>query len=141
MKYTKAQQKLKKSLIKALHISKRYVNYYKDSENEYRELLKKHFGVKSSKELSIDNLIALVEYFNFKRDKLEIKVDKATKNQILTLKKLWKDYARDKSDRALIWFLKKYNGSLVIKPEDISFKAAQKAIIALKKTLKKDIND
>ena len=54
------------------------------------------------------------------------------------LRKLWKDYADDTSDRALVWFLKKYNNNtLVIKPEYASKRAVQKAIIALKKTISK----
>jgi hypothetical protein len=134
MKLTEAQKRLKKSLIVSVHLSKRYREYYKEHEDEYREFLMEHFGVSSSKDLSIDELIELKEYFNFRRDGIKKRdLEKITKLQKETILKLWDEIARDKSERALIWFLKRFEGKLVIDIDLLSKKGAQKAIIALKK--------
>jgi len=138
MKLSKAQKELKKSLIVAVHLSQRYKNYYKDNKDEYIELLQKHFGVKSSKDLSISELIELKEYLNFKRESLSTK-ELITKPQLKLIRELWEKKARDKSERALIWFLKKFEGELKIRQEFFSKRAATKAIIALRKM--RDIDD
>ena len=139
MKLTPAQKQLKKGLIQAIHLSKRYINYYKDNKEEYKKLLMDNFGVDTSTKLTINQLIVLKDYLNFKRDSLSNFKEKATPSQIKLLRELWQDYARDTSDRALIWFLKKYEGRLVINIEQISKKAAQKAIIALKKSTPRNV--
>ncbi len=136
---TKIQQ-LKKRLIKAVHISQRYVNYYKDNKDEYKKLLKKHFEVESSKFLTVSQLIALLDYLNFKTSTLNYKdTTKASDTQVYKIKQLWEQYADDKSDRALIHFLSRYNQRiLVLKIENYPAKVIQKGIIAIKKTLSKD---
>ncbi|WOE69113.1 phage protein GemA/Gp16 family protein [Hydrogenimonas thermophila] len=137
--YTKAQLKLKKQLIKAVHVSKRYVNFFRENESEYRELLKKHFGVESSTKLTIEQLMMLIDYLNFKRDSLPIfnqNPQKATARQIEHLRGLWNRYAKDKSERALLWFLKRFEGVLPLRVEYVSKESAQKAIVALKKSLR-----
>ena len=136
---TKKQEAFKKSLIKQVHLSKRYQNYYKEEQEEYRELLKNHFGVSSSKDLNIKQLIALVEYFNYDIPELPIIRDRskdATKRQIALLRHLWKSYARDKSDRALLYFIKRVAGTLYISLDVISKGDIAKAIVALKKNVK-----
>ena len=137
-KTTKLQQ-LKKKLITAVHLSQRYKNYYADNKEEYKKLLLKHFNVSSSKNLSINELIALLDYLNFKTDTIELtKEKKASKAQVEKIKELWQQFARDKSDRALIHFLSRYNGKiLVLKLEDYPQKVLQKGIIAIKKNLSK----
>jgi hypothetical protein len=138
MKKTASQQ-LRKKLIVAIHCSQRYQNYYKENKDDYKKLLMDTFGVDTSKKLSIDELISLLDYLNFKTQTIQVKKDnKPSTYQMELLRKLWKDYADDTSDRALVWFLKKYNNNtLVIKPEYASKRAVQKAIIALKKTISK----
>ncbi len=133
MRYSKAQEELKKSLIKAVHLSKRYKMYYKEHRDEYVELLKRQFGVSSSKELSIGELIELKEYLNFRRDSLSFKKELISSAQIKLIKELWSEIARDKSERAMLWFMKRFEGELKIELELYSKRAAQKAIIALKK--------
>ncbi len=133
MRLTKAQEELKKSLIRAVHLSRRYTNYYKDDKEAYRELLEEHFGVKSSKELSISELIELNDYLNFRRGSLS-HTRLMSKAQERLLKELWSEVARDKSQRALIWFLKRFEGELRISVDRYSKKSASKAILALKKT-------
>jgi len=140
-KTTKLQQ-LKKKLITAVHLSQRYKNYYADNKEEYKKLLLKHFNVGSSKNLSINELIVLLDYLNFKTDTIELtKEKKASKAQVEKIKELWQQFARDKSDRALIHFLSRYNGKiLVLKLEDYPQKVLQKGIIALKKTVARSDN-
>ena len=135
-------QSLAKKLKAAVHLSQRYTQYYKDNKEEYRELLQKHFNVNSSSKLSIDQLIALLDYLNFKTDEIKTKKqNKASPAQVATIKKLWAQYARDKSDRALIHFLSKYNNStLALKVEYYPSQALQKGIIALKKTIARSAN-
>lgn len=135
-------QLLRKKLIAAVHLSQRYTQYYKENKEEYIKLLQENFNVESSKKLSIDQLIALLDYLNFKTDKIKTKKQtKATPAQIATIRKLWKQYARDKSDRALIHFLSKYNNStLMLKVEYYPAKTLQKGIIALKKTVARSTN-
>jgi len=133
MKLTEAQQRLKKSLIVGVHLSKRYREYYSEHKDEYRELLLKHYSVSSSRELNIDELIELKDYLNFKRDSLGESKELITKAQIKLIRELWSKVARDKSERALLWFLKRFEGELKLNLELVSKRGATKAIIAIKK--------
>ena len=106
---TKKQQDFHKSLIKSLHISRKYKEYFKDNKDEYVELLQLHFGVDSSKELSIDQLIILVDYMNFKNVNLPLHRPNAdalcTQAQLSTMRGLWKTCARDPRDETLVTFV------------------------------------
>jgi len=141
-KTTKLQQ-LRKKLITAVHLSKRYKNYYIDDKDSYKKLLLDNFGVDSSKKLSINQLISLLDYLNFKTPNIETKeTQKASQAQINKIKELWSQYAKDTSDRALIHFLSRYNNNiLVLKLENFPAKVLQKGIIAIKKTISKGSNN
>ena len=134
---THKQLAYQKSLIKQVHISSRYQNYYKENKAEYQELLKEHFGVCSSKELSVSDLIILVDYLNFKRDTLPSTPPPRdiTKKQYEYIKGLWNDKARDKSDEALLNFVKRQTKRKIDSLNKLGFEEAQKLIIALKAML------
>ena len=123
-----------KALIKTLHISARYQNHYKENKDEYIELLQEHFGVNSSKEMSVSELLILVDYFNFKRDDLPEKASlkDITKKQYEYIKGLWEEKARDKSDEALLSFVKRQTKRKINSLNKLNFEEAQKLIIALK---------
>ncbi|DAB30558.1 MAG TPA: hypothetical protein CFH84_03435, partial [Sulfurimonas sp. UBA12504] len=133
------QQTLHSSLIKQLHISKRYKEYYKEKKDEYVEMLEMHFGVYSSKELSIDQLMVLVDYLNFKRDALpEYKAEICTKAQLSTMRGLWNSFASTPTDEALVKFVNRNRGKNYEELHMTSKSDAQKVIPVLK-TMSKNI--
>lgn len=104
-KMTPKQKLLHASLIKALHISRRYQEYYRENKDEYIELLQEHFKVDSSKELSIDQLMTFVDYMNFKQVELPTYKNRiCTKAQLSTMRGLWNSFASSPTDEALLKF-------------------------------------
>lgn len=133
---TLRQKQYKKALITAVHLSKKYRSYYKDNKDEYQTRLEAAFGVSSSKELSIKDLETLVGWLNETIDDLpELKPPSISKPQKNLLRELWCDYARDKSDIALLKFAQKVTKTLYITVEAITLKDATKLIVALKHSL------
>ncbi len=134
---TAKQKAYQTSLIKQVHVSKRYQNYYKENKEEYVALLETHFGASSSKKLSVSDLVLLVDYLNFKCDVLpeKEKSGQITQKQQAYIEALWKEKARDKSEKALLGFvkrqMKKETGGL----DELKSEEAQKLIIALKSML------
>ncbi len=63
---TKKQRYFKAYLIKRVHTSKLYTDIYSKDRELYEDMLKNSFGVKSSKYLSIEELIRLVDFLNGK---------------------------------------------------------------------------
>lgn len=139
---TPKQQIFHKSLIRALHLSKRYKEYYSDNKQEYREMLDEHFGVSSSKELCLDELIVFVDYMNFKADELPTKrrVNESlcSEAQLKMMRGLWSERARDKSEEALLSFAKRVLKKHYLHLHMISKSEAQKLIPVLQK-MKKNI--
>jgi len=131
---TPKQRAYQTSLIKQVHISSRYQNYYKENKEEYVELLQEYFGVDSSKKLSVSELLLLVDYLNFKSDILPKKkpLKEMTKKQYEYIKGLWQDKARDKSDEALLSFAKRQTKKKIDAFNELGFEEARKLIIALK---------
>ncbi|WP_294962287.1 phage protein GemA/Gp16 family protein [Sulfurimonas sp.] len=132
---TQRQQIYHKSLIKALHISRRYKEYFKDNKDEYTELLQESFGVNSSKELTINQLILFVDYMNFKDVKLptyEKRSDEfgatCTKPQLEMMKGLWNGFATNKTDEALLKFANRQAGKTYLHLHMLSKQEAQKII-------------
>jgi hypothetical protein len=139
---TPKQQIYHKSLVKALHISRRYKEYYSNNKDEYKELLQEHYGVDSSKELTIDQLIIFVDYMNFKRDELpkyEANGEElCTKKQLSTMKGLWESFASIPTEAALLKFANRQTGKTYLHLHMISKTEAQK-IIPVLKTMKNNI--
>jgi len=134
---TPKQQLLHKSLIKALHISKRYTQYYRENKEEYKELLQEHFGKDSSTKLTIEQLINLVDYMNFKKDELKVyRSSLITTQQQTYIQELWAAYATDTSQSALLEFVYRQTHKRYLHLHMLTKKEAQKIIPVLKKMTK-----
>lgn len=127
---TKKQIAYKKSLLKMVHVSHTYRVFFANNREGWEEFLTKRFGVKSSKDLSIDELKSLVDYLNNVSDKLEVK--KITKNQINFLLNLWAQRSELKSRESLVAFAKRIVKREFKELESLSFREANKLIAAIK---------
>lgn len=143
---TKKQIWKRRDLNIKIHTSKRYIQNYKDNQDEYVELLQEHFGASSSKDLDLTNLIIFNDYMNCKTLKLPYRKTKAkstlckglvTKAQLKMIVGLWNDFARDKSDEALLEFVNKQTKKLYMHVHMISKPEAQQIIPILKKMKQK----
>jgi len=136
---TKSQIKFKADLIKQVHISKKYQSFFRDNKEEYQDKLFAHFGVRSSKDLNIEQLIALVDYLNYKTPELATIKDRskdATERQLTVIRELGQVYATDKSEEATRNFIYRITKNRYLNLKSISKADATKCILALKKTLK-----
>ena len=133
---TKKQELFHKSLVRAIHLSRRYKEYFKDERDEYLELLQEHFGVDSSTELSIEQLIVFVDYMNFKDVTLPTFRAKdnihCTQAQLSMMRGLWKDRAREPTDENLLKFIYRQEKKRYLHLHMLSKIEAQKIIPALK---------
>ncbi len=131
---TPKQKNAHASLIKGVHLSQRYQNYYHHNRDEYVEMLEAAFGKKSSVALSVSELIVLVDYMNMKPVVLPTFVPKSsTSSQIWKIMQTWDTKARDKSDVALLSFAKRIIKKEYETPNQMDFNEAQKVILALEK--------
>ena len=138
---TQKQKAFHKSLIKSLHISRRYSEFYKENREEYEELLVEHFGVKSSKELSIDKLIKLVDFMNFKDVVLPYPhhdEERASEAQLTLMKSLWESFASTPTEEALLKFVNRQVKKRYLHLHMLQKSEAQK-IIPVLKTMQKNI--
>jgi len=123
---TKKQRNYKQALIKAVHTSLMYKGIFAHNRDMYEDFLENHFGVKSSKDLSIGELKKLVDYLNHKSDKIE--TDRASDNQIAYLVSVWMDKSSEKTYDSLIAFSEKILKKKVKNLEQLSKKEASKMI-------------
>lgn len=130
-KMTKKQQNYKKALLKLVHTSKMYKEVYANDRELWEEFLKRNYGVKSSKYLSISELEGLVDYLNYKTKK--IKVEPATMNQIKYMTHLWDKKGKVKGVFGLLKFIRERMKFDVFKLKDLTKEQATKIIIALTK--------
>ncbi len=143
-----------KAHIKKIHTLKSLLNL----EDSFYEALLFRYGVESSKELSKDKAISLIEvltdiqkeqknkntnstglssyrkiYFNRR--------NKATDNQINYISKLWWTLSDKKDYKSLMWFIKKITSKLYIHIESLELQEASNTIVVLEKWNKqKEIN-
>lgn len=131
---TQRQKNAHASLVKQVHTSIRYQNYYRNEREEYVEMLEGAFGKDSSIALSVSELIMLVDYLNMKRDTLPTFTPKqSSPEQVWKIMQLWEAKARDKSDAALLSFYKRIIKKEYETPNQMEFNEAQKVILALEK--------
>ncbi|MCF6207446.1 MAG: regulatory protein GemA [Sulfurovum sp.] len=136
MGMTAKQRAYHKALVQYVHLSKKYRAFYKDDREAYEEVLYNAFGKRSSKDLSVDQLVTLVDWMNGRTDTLPIyKPDMITEAQSELLRDLWRRYAKNKDDTALLGFVKRVGKRAYMRVELIDRQSATKAITALKKTL------
>ena len=129
---TPRQKVAKTSLIKQVHTSQRYRNYYRDNRDEYEALLQRSFGKQSSKALKVGELIMLVDYLNMKRSSLpEFKPTGASAPQLYKIEQLWSSKARDKSTEALLGFVARITSKSMKVLSELGKEDAVKVIVAL----------
>lgn len=127
---TNKQRAYQVGLLRQLHTAPRYTECFADEPIAYRAFLKKHLGVDSSKELSIDKLKELVAYFQMKSDTPPSNY--ASPQQIGYLKHLWKQRSRTKSEASLREFASRILSFEVEDIYQISPTEASKLIAAVK---------
>lgn len=140
------QDTYRKSLLRAIHQNYTYAQLHVGGA--WEDWLFVRFGVISSKDLSIKELRHTIDVLNNKvEDVLSLTPDLAgraimqqsTKDGGITLKQcaairsLWEQKARDKSDVAMLHFVKKSTGTLFISLECLKKSEATKVLIALAK--------
>jgi|GEM_PF-1847080 len=131
---TPKQKGYQKQLLRRLHTSARYVNVYREDDALYREFLKETFGVQSSKDLSLDSLIRLVDYMELKGDlNAAKKAFKATANQVGFIAALWERNATFKDFFALMRLAKKLAKREIETLEELSQKEAVSLIAAIRR--------
>lgn len=141
MKLTPKQQAYRKILLKQIHLSPRYVNFYKENRKEYEEMLSKHFGVVSAANLSINNLQELNNYLCLKKPTLDAQKEAqgyASSLQCKTIRVLWGSYATNKTDEAFLnWLGKRKKGYYM--RIDLLPKSLASKMIAVLKTMQKEL--
>jgi len=101
---TQKQKIYKASLIKAVHTSKLYIDIYSKDRELYEDMLFNNFGVKSSKDLGIEELKKLVLFLT--GASVQTLKIKATKNQIAFILTLWREKSRLKDEKSLLNLIK-----------------------------------
>jgi len=130
---TKKQESYKASLIKAVHTSKTYIDIYSKDRELYEDMLFNNFGVRSSKNLSIDELKKLVLFLGstrfLKHDYLKTKI---SKNQGAFLLTLWKQKSRAKDEKSLLNLIKSRFKISLNSVYDLEKKDFKKVVAVLK---------
>lgn len=130
---TPSQKEYQKKLIQKIQIVKH--NVFTDDEDR-KEFMLSRFGVDSTTKLSIDELKLLLDFCN--RNVSDIPMlhqieDKEliTQAQIEKIRVVWKEKARDKSEEALLNFVKRVSRYKLERLEDLLKGKATKVIVAL----------
>jgi hypothetical protein len=100
---TNKQRFFKQALIKQVHTSKLWFDVYSHDRDLYETMLQNNFGVKSSKELDISQLMELVKFLNGQKF-VSFKTE-ATKNQIAFLLSLWEQKSIAKDEKSLLMLI------------------------------------
>ena len=100
---TDKQKRYKASLIRSIHCSAMYKNVYAPDRDLYEAMLSNRFNVKSSKDMSIEELLQLHSFMN-KKDGLRLAPKKvyASQNQTNYIITVWRKNSRDKSLESLL---------------------------------------
>ena len=100
---TNKQRFFKQALIKQVHTSKLWFDVYSHDRDLYETMLQNNFGVKSSKELDISQLMELVQFLNGQKF-VSFKTE-ATTNQIAFLLSLWEQKSIAKDEKSLLMLI------------------------------------
>lgn len=129
---TPKQEALKTHLIKVIHTLKGQCGL--DDEEVYRGVLQNAYGVNSSRDMEIDDLIDFAKKLGYvppKKYKEKAIPRNATQKQLDTIVGLWEEVARDKSPLALRNFCDKIIKKRPLYLSSLGVKEAQKVILAL----------
>ena len=91
------------------------------------------WDVKSCAQLKVKELINLIAVMDGKDNPKSSTAEFATQSQIYAIKSLWQRVANDKSDKALLFFIKRITKNLYLKIEYVKKREASKILIVLKK--------
>ncbi len=127
-KLTPLQEQERKRLLAGIHIKKQELGM---AEIQYRDLLWERYKVESSKELSLQELRELAKDLGFFSKSIDEKGN-ASKAQIQTITRIYKEVADNKSALGLRKFIQRIVGRMPLYLESLKLKEAQKVIIALK---------
>lgn len=137
---TERQEKYRKSLIKAIHTSDGYMERIAIGGKElWSEYLQNLYGVRSSKELSIEELNNLLLLLKGQTTEVKKggwrpqKIGKCTEKQIKAIKALWEQNARYKDDMALRGFIERIIKRKPLYLTSLLQQEATKVITAIKK--------
>lgn len=132
-KLTPKQRAFRNSLLTKIHLADSYVGFYAENEKDYRDMLQQNFGKRSAADLTINQLITLLDFLNGKRAN---PVERVTKAQIDFIEKGWELKARDKSKRALMNFVNKNTKLTLIRLDALTKQQATGIINAIKRMKK-----
>ena len=127
---SKKEEIYRKQLLVIIHTHP----FYKHAkQNDAWEEFLSAWDVKSCAQLKIKELINLIAVMDGKDNPKSSTAEFATQSQIYAIKSLWQRVANDKSDRALLFFIKRITKNLYLKIEYIKKREASKILIVLKK--------
>ena len=132
---TKAQELYKSNLIQKIQINKH--NVFNDDE-ERKEFMLSRFGVKSTKDMSIDQLKLLLDFCFRKVSDIPM-LNRVQDKELITqaqkekIRVLWKSKAKNKKEDALLKFCFKITGYKISILDDLLKGKATKVIVALEK--------
>jgi len=129
---TRKQKEYKKALIRSIHCSPLYKKIYANDRELYEEMLFNNFGVRSSKDLSIDELKNLNNFMHKKELRLAPKKVYASKQQIAFIKALWLERSKFKFGYSLLNFAKKALKKEIKDLTKITKKEAKQLIASIK---------
>lgn len=125
---TNKQTTYRKSLIQKIQIVKH--NVFTDDE-ERKEFMLSRFGVNSTTKMNIDELKLLLDFCN--RNVSDIPVSRASEAQVKKIYDVWFLKAKNKDLVALYAFVFKITKESVNSVSDLTYRGAQKMIVALEK--------
>lgn len=127
---SKKEEIYRKQLLAIIHTHP----FYKHAkQNDAWEEFLSAWDVKSCAQLKIKELINLIAVMDGKDNPKSSTAEFATQSQIYAIKSLWQRVANNKSDKALLFFIKRITKNLYLKIEYIKKREASKILIVLKK--------
>lgn len=127
---SKKEEIYRKQLLAIIHAHP----FYKHAkQNDAWEEFLSAWDVKSCAQLKVKELINLIAVMDGKDNPKSSTAEFATQSQIYAIKSLWQRVANDKSDKALLFFIKRITKNLYLKIEYIKKREASKILIVLKK--------
>ncbi|MBE9869146.1 DUF1018 domain-containing protein [Campylobacter concisus] len=109
---SKKEEIYRKQLLTIIHTHP----FYKHAkQNDAWEEFLSAWGVKSCAQLKVKELINLIAVMDGKDNPKSSTAEFATQSQVYAIKSLWQRVANDKSDKALLFFIKRITKNLYLK--------------------------
>lgn len=127
-KLTPKQQAFRKNLLTKIHLASRYVNYYKDNKDVYRDMLELSFNKRTAADLTINQLLLLLDFLQGKTQGIH---DGISTQQEAYIKQRWQRLARNASEAALMEFIKNNTGEVMLNLRALTKTQARGVMAAL----------